>query len=93
MGIILAYDITDDESFSNIRNWMRQIDMHAAEGVAKLIIGTKCDSPDRVISVEQGRRLAAEYGVQFLETSAKENLNVDETFYTIAKEITGKQMT
>ena len=41
MGIILAYDITDEESFANIRNWMKQIDSHANENVEKMIIANK----------------------------------------------------
>ena len=84
MGIILAYDITDEESFHNIRNWMKQIDSHANEKVEKMIIANKWDSPDRVISTEQGKRLANEYQIPFLETSAKENINVHESFRTIA---------
>jgi Ras-related protein Rab-8A len=41
MGIILAYDVTDEASFNNIRNWMRQIETHASENVAKILIGNK----------------------------------------------------
>ena len=54
MGIILAYDVTDDNSFNNIRNWMRQIETHASENVAKILIGNKCDRADRKIPTEQG---------------------------------------
>lgn len=43
MGILLVYDVTDDNSFANVRNWMRQIDQNAAENVNRILIGNKCD--------------------------------------------------
>ncbi|OMJ75804.1 hypothetical protein SteCoe_24985 [Stentor coeruleus] len=87
MGIILAYDCTDENSFNNIRNWIQQIKMHASDNVSKVLIGNKCDRPDKKISAEQGRSLADELNIQFFETSAKTNINVMETFMYIARDI------
>lgn len=39
------------------------------------------------VTTEQGKQLAAEYGIRFFETSAKLNINVDECFMAIAKDI------
>ena len=36
MGILLVYDVTDDASFNNIRNWMRNIEQHASDNVNKV---------------------------------------------------------
>ena len=47
MGILLVYDVTDETSFSNVRNWMRQIDQNAAENVNRLLIGNKCDMDEQ----------------------------------------------
>lgn len=58
MGIILAYDCTDENSFNNIKNWVQQIKIHASENVAKVLIGNKADRPDKKISAEQGQALA-----------------------------------
>ena len=43
MGILLVYDVSDDNSFTNVRNWMRQIDQNAAENVNRILIGNKAD--------------------------------------------------
>ena len=87
MGIILVYDCTEESSFNNVRNWLKQIDQHAQSNVKKVIVANKCDKPDRVIDSEQGRELADSFGLEFYETSAKTGLNVAEVFNFIAKEI------
>lgn len=43
MGILLIYDVSDENSFVNVRNWMRQIDQNAAENVNRVLIGNKAD--------------------------------------------------
>lgn len=93
MGILLVYDVTDEKSFGNIRNWIRNIEQHASESVNKILIGNKCDLADqRVITEEAGRALAAEYGLKFMECSAKGAINVDEAFITLAKDIKARTL-
>jgi len=88
MGILLVYDVTDEKSFQNIRNWIRNIEQHATESVNKMLIGNKCDMVDKkVVDTEKGKALADEYGIKFLETSAKNSINVEEAFITLAKDI------
>jgi len=88
MGILLVYDVTDEKSFGNIRNWIRNIEQHATESVNKILIGNKCDMLDKkVIDFERGKALADEYGIKFLETSAKNSIGVEEAFVTLAKDI------
>lgn len=89
MGILLVYDISDENSFTNVRNWMRQIDQNASENINRILIGNKCDLDDslRKVSTEKGQELAAEYGIKFFETSAKSNINVEECYMAIAKDI------
>mmetsp|Transcript_45860 Transcript_45860/g.107617 ORF Transcript_45860/g.107617 Transcript_45860/m.107617 type:complete len:212 (+) Transcript_45860:204-839(+) len=88
MGILLVYDVTDEQSFQNIRNWMGQIAQYAASNVNKILVGNKCDMLDKkVIETARGQALADEYGIAFYETSAKNNINVDKAFTDIAKDV------
>mmetsp|Transcript_6346 Transcript_6346/g.10568 ORF Transcript_6346/g.10568 Transcript_6346/m.10568 type:complete len:213 (+) Transcript_6346:83-721(+) len=88
MGILLVYDVTDEKSFGNIRNWIRNIEQHATESVNKMLIGNKCDMVDKkVIETERGQQLADEYSIKFMETSAKNSINVDQAFITLAQDI------
>jgi Ras-related protein Rab-8A len=85
-GIILTYDVTDENSFKNIRNWVKQIEQNAQNNVCKVLVGNKCDREDRKVSYEDGSKLAKEFNMQFFETSAKTNYNVNETFTFLTRE-------
>uniref|UniRef100_A0A8C6TM93 small monomeric GTPase n=1 Tax=Neogobius melanostomus TaxID=47308 RepID=A0A8C6TM93_9GOBI len=88
MGIMLVYDITHEKSFDNIKNWIRNIEEHASSDVERMVLGNKCDMNDkRQVSKERGEKLAIDYGIKFLETSAKASINVEEAFITLARDI------
>eukprot|EP01098_Paradermamoeba_levis_P014803 TRINITY_DN723_c0_g1_i3.p2 TRINITY_DN723_c0_g1~~TRINITY_DN723_c0_g1_i3.p2 ORF type:complete len:217 (+),score=60.90 TRINITY_DN723_c0_g1_i3:218-868(+) len=88
MGILLVYDVTDEKSFGNIRNWIRNIEQHATNDVNKILIGNKCDMVDKkVVDENRGNALANEFGIKFLETSAKNSINVEEAFISLARDI------
>lgn len=52
-----------------------------------VICGNKCDLQGREVAREEGEQLAAELGVPYMETSAKDNLNVEETFGNLASRV------
>mmetsp|Transcript_42837 Transcript_42837/g.93877 ORF Transcript_42837/g.93877 Transcript_42837/m.93877 type:complete len:215 (-) Transcript_42837:592-1236(-) len=92
MGILLVYDVTNQASFDSISGWMRAIEQHASDTVNKVLLGNKADTSGslasaRRVSTEQGQKLAAEYGLKFFETSAKNDINVENAFFTIARDI------
>ena len=86
-GIILTYDVTDQNSFKNIRNWIKQIEANAQTNVCKVLVGNKCDKDDRKVSYEEGQKLAEANNMPFYETSAKTNQNVNEVFTFLTQEI------
>jgi len=87
-GIIVVYDVTDQVSFNNVRQWLQEIDRYACENVNKLLVGNKCDLiTKRVVDHEQAKEFADGLGIPFLETSAKEATNVEQSFMTMASEI------
>lgn len=72
--------------YADIRTWHANIEQHASEGVNKVLIGNKSDWTDkRAVSEEEGRELAQELGIKFIETSAKINEGVEEAFFTLAR--------
>lgn len=58
MGIMLVYDVTNEKSFENIKNWVRNIEEHAASDVEKMILGNKCDIEDkRQVTKDRGEQV------------------------------------
>lgn len=47
MGIMLVYDVTDERSFNNIRNWIKNVEQNASEGVNMILVGNKTDMADK----------------------------------------------
>lgn len=91
MGIIMVYDITSPKTFDNITKWLRNIDEHANADVEKMILGNKCDMEDkRQVRREKGEEIAAQHRIPFLETSAKNNTNVEKAFLDLARAILEK---
>lgn len=87
-GILLIYDITDRETYSSLENWLIEIEKNSSQNVLKILIGNKSDLNDqRVISIDEGQKFANINGMKFMETSAKTNSNVLETFELLAREL------
>ncbi|KAF7016646.1 hypothetical protein CFC21_030201 [Triticum aestivum] len=87
-GIIIVYDITDMESFNNVKQWLSEIDKYANDSVRKLLVGNKCDlAESRVVDTAVAQAYADEMGIPFLETSAKESINVEEAFLAMSAAI------
>ncbi|XP_024408984.1 ras-related protein Rab-26 isoform X3 [Desmodus rotundus] len=92
-ALLLLYDVTNKASFDNIQAWLAEIREYAQHGVVLMLLGNKVDSAqERVVKREDGEKLAKEYGLPFMETSAKMGLNVDLAFIAIAKELKQRSM-
>ncbi|XP_069012369.1 ras-related protein Rab-37-like isoform X1 [Embiotoca jacksoni] len=87
-ALLLLYDITSKSSFDNIRAWLTEIHEYAQSEVIIMLLGNKADmSSERAIRRDEGERLAREYSVPFMETSAKTGVNVELAFTAVAKEL------
>ena len=92
-AIVVVYDITEKESFDHVKNWMIDVDKFAKSGVLRVLVGNKCDlEHKRQVLKEQGQELADKYGIKFIETSAKETINIDELFLDTTKQLLNKQI-
>ena len=87
-GIILIYDITKQETFNNVRNWITSIKEEAPAKVVLILVGNKVDDEkNRAVQQSEGEKIADEYNLPFLECSSKSDINVTETFDVLVKKI------
>ena len=85
--ILIVYDVTNQKSFENVTTWVECVDKFAKSNVLRILVGNKTDLEDqRVISKEDGKKLADENGLKFYEISAKAVTGLCEMFEDIAKE-------
>ncbi len=85
---MVVYDVTDDESFRAVEAWLGEVDKLASPGVVKLLVGNKADlDRQRKVSHAEGQELARRMGMDFIETSAKTCIHVDECFKKIINEV------
>mmetsp|Transcript_66879 Transcript_66879/g.139382 ORF Transcript_66879/g.139382 Transcript_66879/m.139382 type:complete len:211 (+) Transcript_66879:71-703(+) len=88
MGILLVYDITNETSFRNIEEWLKNIEKYTSQPVNKILIGNKADlSAQRKVTAEEGKKLADQLGMEFFETSAKDKDKVEEAFFALTRDI------
>ncbi|MHA2325437.1 MAG: Rab family GTPase, partial [Promethearchaeota archaeon] len=85
---VIMFDITNKESFNNIRKWYDIINKVALPKIILILVGNKSDlEEDREITTQVGMDLAKELGIYYMETSAKTNENIEEVFEWIALQI------
>jgi len=92
-GVILIYDVTEKKSFDRVSNWVDSIKENSdTQNVEILLVGNKIDmNNERVVSFADGNDLANNFGINFIETSAKTGENVESAFFTIIKKIFDKE--
>ena len=50
-GIIMVYDVTSQDSFNHVADWLTEVNRYASEGTCKLLVGNKSDREDRTVSM------------------------------------------
>ena len=83
---IIVYDITDRTSFEKVEDWIRDVRNLAPPECVLVLFGNKLDlAAQRDVSTEEGQDLADKHGLIFLETSAKNNMNIENTFTDLSR--------
>ena len=87
-GFLVCFDLTSESTLENVTSWINSIKNTARKNASMLIIGNKSDlNEDREVTTEQGKQFAAKNGIDYLETSSKMHIGVDEAFETLVKKI------
>ena len=87
-GFIYVYDISNQDSFNNVNSWINLVTNNNKNAVVNILIGNKCDKEDeRGIEKEEGEHLAEEKHFYFLETSAKNNENIEKIFEVFVRDL------
>lgn len=81
MGALLVYDITRRSTFESLWKWLKELREFGSREMVVVLVGNKSDlTHSREVSLEDGQALAQLEDLSFMETSAKENLNVENAF-------------
>ena len=89
-GILLVYDVTNAETFENLKYWIQSINTHLGdekEYVHLVIIGNKIDLNGREITKEDAQKFCNQEGYPYFETSAKTGEGVDNSIRYLVEEV------
>lgn len=87
-GIFIVYDVTDRQSFENLKSWLEEIEKYAQAGVRLVVVGNKSDLENkRQVLSSEGQEFADKLKIPFVETSALSDKNINAVFITMAKDI------
>ncbi|XP_072102514.1 ras-related protein Rab-39A-like [Mobula birostris] len=89
LGGLLVFDITDRHSLDYIRNWLDEASNLIDQcKYVFILVGHKSDlSAERTVSIEEAEKFAEDMGLRYIETSAKDNTNIQEVFHMLAASI------
>uniref|UniRef100_A0A5K3ET62 Ras-related protein Rab-18 n=1 Tax=Mesocestoides corti TaxID=53468 RepID=A0A5K3ET62_MESCO len=87
-GVLLVYDVTNRESFENIKNWDDNVSYYTNNpGIIKMLVGNKIDLMERNVRKEEARDFALRSSMLFVETSALTSENVNNCFHQLVSSI------
>ncbi|XP_077254125.1 ras-related protein RABH1b-like [Tasmannia lanceolata] len=89
---VIVYDVASRQSFLNTSKWIEEVRTERGSDVIIVLVGNKTDLVDkRQVSVEEGEAKAYDFGVMFIETSAKAGFNIKALFRKIAAALPGME--
>jgi len=87
-GFLCVFAVNNSKSFEDIKQYREQIKrVKDCEDVPMVLVGNKIDLPARNVDLKEAQKTADEYGIPFVQTSAKTRQGVEEAFYTLVREI------
>ena len=87
-GVAIVYDVTNLNSFETVTAWVKESFKRSSINSLKVLMANKTDMTNlRVVSEEEGRRLGQEHNLYYFETSAKDDVGVNEAFEFMANKI------
>mmetsp|Transcript_6317 Transcript_6317/g.10322 ORF Transcript_6317/g.10322 Transcript_6317/m.10322 type:complete len:211 (-) Transcript_6317:209-841(-) len=88
IACILVYDVTRRSSFEHLKKWFDDAASFGGSELKFTLVGNKIDKESqRVVSTKEGIDFANEHDMEFMEVSAKQVVNVTETFELTARNI------
>ena len=85
---LVVFDVTDETSYKNVIGWISDVKAYNFSPVTIVLIGNKCDLEDkRKIKRSDAERFAKENGVDYIETSARTSMNVNNAFLNSVPQI------
>ncbi|XP_002737035.1 ras-related protein Rab-21-like [Saccoglossus kowalevskii] len=91
-GAILVYDITDEDSFQKVKNWVKELRKMLGNDIALCIAGNKIDlEKERHVPVADAESYAASVGAKHFHTTAKLNKGIEEMFLDLSKRMIERQ--
>lgn len=80
-AVMLVFDVTNRESFDNVRQWVADVRRFGGDQLPMVLVGNKCDcDAQRQVTDAEAADLAAALGCKYVRASAKDNCNVDAAF-------------
>uniref|UniRef100_A0A8C5VJ38 Ras-related protein Rab-21 n=1 Tax=Microcebus murinus TaxID=30608 RepID=A0A8C5VJ38_MICMU len=85
-GTILVYDITDEDSFQKVKNWVKELQKMLGNEICLCIVGNKIDlEKERYVSIQEAESYAESMGAKHYHTSAKQNKGIEELFLDLSQ--------
>lgn len=82
-GVVIVYDVSCKKSFNTVKDWVSSISDASDKDIKMILVGNKIDLP-REVTNEEGKSMAQKYGINFFETSAKDNIGITDSIKDIA---------
>lgn len=79
-GCLIVFDLTKKNTFHNVYRWSQDIHEYAPSGIRIILVGTNCLSKKREVTRERAEKFATSIGLEYVEVSTEDKLNITEPF-------------